>query len=307
MVIALLAACGGPRHVSRYQMVHLYGPPVVPAEAYEHYIEGKRASLSGDHQRAIAHFKLASHAAPDQPELPVAIALELLRAGRLEDAERTLDETIDRFEDDAAAWRVRGRVKLARDRAGPAAEDLARAVRLAPRHRPGYLLWATALALGGHTDEAWNVTRMLAPRVPRAARTCDATFDAARARLGERCAKSRGMKRTRLAALCVTGVLALGCGRKPSPEECAAAFDHMITLMKAEETTAAHAGMMQGRRTAIVKDCEKGSKKELACIMESGTFDEAMTCGGRPSPAGEQAPEEAEEATTAPEEAEEAP
>src|SRR5688572_17101635 len=62
----------------------------IPPSAYEHYIRGRMASLEGDHKLAVAEFRLASAIAPDQPELRVAAAEELLAAGMTEHARQEL-------------------------------------------------------------------------------------------------------------------------------------------------------------------------------------------------------------------------
>ena len=64
--------------------------PDIPPSAYEHYIRGKLASVEGDHRLAVAEFRLASAIAPDQPELRVSVAEELLAAGLNEHARQEL-------------------------------------------------------------------------------------------------------------------------------------------------------------------------------------------------------------------------
>ncbi len=68
-VVIALGACGGRASVPGPTRYHR---AVVPT-AYAHYIRGRLASYEHDYATAIREFELARRAAPDEPELTVAL------------------------------------------------------------------------------------------------------------------------------------------------------------------------------------------------------------------------------------------
>ena len=68
-VVLALVACGGPTSVQGPTRHHR---AVTPA-AYSHYIRGRLATLEHDYATAVREFELARQAAPEEPELTVAL------------------------------------------------------------------------------------------------------------------------------------------------------------------------------------------------------------------------------------------
>ncbi len=162
LLLLLVSACH-PSNRLRYADGHTAG---VPASAYEHYIRGRMAALDGDHKLAVAEFRLASTIAPDQPELRVAAAEELLAAGMTEHARQELRLILERWPRDAPAWVLLGR---AHARAGDAAEAIAayeKALAIDAADEDTYLLMAVAARQRGDADFGEKIYQRMATELP---------------------------------------------------------------------------------------------------------------------------------------------
>jgi tetratricopeptide (TPR) repeat protein len=164
-VVALvtLSACV-PR--SKWAAVDLYGPPVVPPGAYEHYLRGRLASVEGRHEEAVAEFRLAASMAPDQAEPRIAIAEELLREGRRDAARDEVAEVLRRWPREPEAWLASGRIRVWASELREAVADFEKAIELAPRSETGYLLAAAGYKQLGERAKAEALYRRLVRKVP---------------------------------------------------------------------------------------------------------------------------------------------
>src|SRR5262245_49537745 len=159
LILATATTACHPSRRLRYADGHVED---VPPSAYEHYIRGRMAALEGDHKLAIAEFRLASAVAPDQPELRVAAAQELLAAGMTEHSRQELRLILEIWPRDAAAWQLLGRVQA---RAGDAGEALAayeKALAIDPKNEDTYLLMAMSARQRGDADLGKSIYKRMA-------------------------------------------------------------------------------------------------------------------------------------------------
>lgn len=163
----LVIGCGSPR--SRYSLVGSYGPVGPPPGAYEAYLQGRKASVEGRHDDAIAWFRQAAHEAPDELEPRVAIAEELMAAGRLEEARRETDELLRRWPQSSEVWKTRGRLFAHVGDVRGAVTAFLRAIDRDPDDEHAYLLAAAGQRQLGDARSAEATYRRLLARRPRSA------------------------------------------------------------------------------------------------------------------------------------------
>jgi tetratricopeptide (TPR) repeat protein len=121
--------------------------------------------LTGDLEGATQAMAVAARAVSPRSRDAFAwhwaqLALYQLRAGAVAEAERSCGAALEVQPDSATAWLVRGRILLAEDRPGDAAEALARASARSPLPETLWTL-AEALAAAGREDEARQVEERL--------------------------------------------------------------------------------------------------------------------------------------------------
>src|SRR5689334_12168274 len=137
-----MAGCafgGGRRQISPYGQ----WPEIAPS-AYEHYVRGRLAVEHGEHELAIAEFRMASAVAPDQPELRVAIGEELLSLGQLDNASAEGDAIVGQWPTEGLGWRLLGQVRAHRANLPGAIQAFERAVALDAQDENSWLLLALA-------------------------------------------------------------------------------------------------------------------------------------------------------------------
>jgi tetratricopeptide (TPR) repeat protein len=165
VALALLTACApGTRSGAGYG-----GEPGVAPSAYEHYVRGRIAAEDGSHDTALAEFRMAAAAAPDQAELRLAIGNELLDAGRVEPAQAEADAIVAAWPEDAAGWRLLGRVRAARSDPAAAVSAFERAVTLDAADETSYLMLAACYRQLHDDGRALATYRRLVAAVPGSA------------------------------------------------------------------------------------------------------------------------------------------
>lgn len=157
-VLGLLACGGAPAR---------RGPlPPLPRDGYAHYLAGRLALVDGDAEQAVREFGLAALAAPDQPDIVVALVGAQLRARALADADRTTRAAIDRWPESAAIWRARGDVARARDQLPAATAAYERAIELRPLDEAAYLALASTWIARVQPEQADAALARLVRAVP---------------------------------------------------------------------------------------------------------------------------------------------
>jgi tetratricopeptide (TPR) repeat protein len=121
--------------------------------------------IKGDFRGAVAMMRAAVQSASPRDKESVAwaysrLAMYELQRGRLADAHRMADASLQYVPDYAAALLVRGRIQLAQARTGEAVRSLERAARLNPSAEYQWTL-ADALRLLNRTDEATAIEAQL--------------------------------------------------------------------------------------------------------------------------------------------------
>lgn len=100
---------------------------VASSRAIVHYLNARLLDLQGDREGVVAELRLAVTTDPQSPELRVALAEALSRAGRGEEAEERAREAISMgpgTQAAAAAWAAIGRIRAARGEVLEAAQAL---------------------------------------------------------------------------------------------------------------------------------------------------------------------------------------
>jgi tetratricopeptide (TPR) repeat protein len=163
LLLAGLAACA-----TSYRAGAGYGgEPGVAPSAYEHYLRGRLASDRGEHELAIAEMRMASAAAPDEPEPRVAVGEALLVAGRIDAANAEARDVVDVWPADAGAWRLLGRTRAATADVRGAAAAFEQAIKLDDKDEGAWLMLGAAYRQL-HDDAAVRATyRRLVGALPQ--------------------------------------------------------------------------------------------------------------------------------------------
>jgi tetratricopeptide (TPR) repeat protein len=140
--------------------------PRVSPQSYEHYLRGRLAAERGDHADAAAHFRIAIQASPDEPELRLALAEELVADSNLPEAAGEVRAFVERWPEDPDGWELLGRVaSLRRDPQG-AAQAYQKSVELGPWEDRRWLLLAGAQRMAGEVVVARKTYLDAAARFP---------------------------------------------------------------------------------------------------------------------------------------------
>jgi tetratricopeptide (TPR) repeat protein len=166
LLLALAPACASRPTV----LPRGYGAQVVTApSAYEHYVRARIASERGEHDLAIAELRMASASAGSDPELRVALGEELLVAGLLPPAMAEATAATEAWPEDAPAWLLLGRVRVAHAEPWEAARAFERALALEPGHEGAYLMLAATYRQIGDTARAVATLGRLVEKLPTSA------------------------------------------------------------------------------------------------------------------------------------------
>jgi len=161
---AAVLATGCPRSGSKRPRAK----PVaqLSASAYAHYLRGRVFMYEGDYQPAVAQFRKAVRAAPEEATIRVSLLEALFRNGQRATARRCAEQAQKRFPSDAGVWLISGRIYYSVGLMDEARKAFARAVDLEPGDERAYLGLATSLLKLDRPRKAEKAYRRLLAAVP---------------------------------------------------------------------------------------------------------------------------------------------
>lgn len=140
-LLSCCVACGGSAPPRR--------PAPLPQAAYAHYLAGRAAIFDEDPAASIPHLRAALAAAPDEPQLAVALIAALRDAEQLPAAQAESRRALARWPREPAVWRSSGELLVASRAFAEAAAAFRRAIALDPVDEAAHLGLISALQAQG--------------------------------------------------------------------------------------------------------------------------------------------------------------